>query len=216
MPFVALPSPRGSLRGEGPGEGAPPRNAGRVRRTGRCPTRAGRGRLREARPSVQPLDVAGGAREDLLDPAEPRLVAVLVHGCTEGGAAEVAERAADDGHRGPEEERAQLVDAAEDVVDGPLVCLEVLPPLVGDLEDLPVALLGLRARVAEILQQRQRGIHRAGARAVGAGEAVLQLLDDLVAVTRLLGQEAEDDVLQVAMAEHPAATGALRPSPARP
>src|SRR5262245_14174853 len=75
-----------------------------------------------------------------------------------------------------------------------------------DLEQALGALGGRGFHVAQFFEQRERGIHGAGAGRIAAAELLLQLLDELVAVTRFLVDEAEQHQAQIAGAEHPAAT----------
>ena len=58
--------------------------------------------------------------------------------------------------------------------------------------------------MTEFFEHGQGRIDHAGARAVGAGEAVLDLLDELVAVAGALGDQREHDQAQFAMIEHAA------------
>src|SRR4029077_12279953 len=64
---------------------------------------------------------------------------------------------------------------------------------------------------AEFLEQSERRVDHAGAGAVGAADLVLDRLDDLVAMPRLLGDQIENDQPQIAMGEEPA-----KPAPASP
>jgi hypothetical protein len=65
--------------------------------------------------------------------------------------------------------------------------------------------------VTQLFEQRERRIHRARARRVAATEFLLELLDELVAVARLLVDEAEQHQAQIAGAEHAPATAAATP-----
>src|ERR1700686_2428382 len=91
-------------------------------------------------------------------------------------------------------------------------------PFFGDLVDLLAALFRSRSRVAQILEHRERRINRSRARRVHPTEALLDLLDDLVTVPRLLVEKAENHELQVPLAEHPSADErpAARFAPASP
>src|ERR1700694_674633 len=75
-------------------------------------------------------------------------------------------------------------------------------PLVRDLVNLLAAFLRPRSRVAQILEHRERRINGPGTRRIHSAEALLDFLDDLVAVARLLIEQAEDHELQVALVEH--------------
>jgi hypothetical protein len=55
--------------------------------------------------------------------------------------------------------------------------------------------------VAHLLEHRQGGIDDAGARAVAAADALLEVLDDLVAVAGLVLEHRHDDEAQVAVLE---------------
>ena len=87
--------------------------------------------------------------------------------------------------------------------------LEIGPPLLGDRIE-PLVAVGLRDDEVGLLQHLQHRIDRAGARAVGALEFCLQRLDDVVAVARLLGDQAEHDQAQRAGIEHARAAPAER------
>ena len=58
---------------------------------------------------------------------------------------------------------------------------------------------------AHVLEQGQGRIDDAGAGAIGPAETLLDGLDQLVAVTRLLGDQAEQNPAQVALLKEPAA-----------
>ena len=60
----------------------------------------------------------------------------------------------------------------------------------------------------QLLQQRERGVDGAGTRGVGAAEFLLDLLDQLVPVAGLFGDQREQHQAQVAGAENPAAAAA--------
>src|SRR6185312_7951322 len=71
-----------------------------------------------------------------------------------------------------------------------LALLQVAAAGVGQREQLaPVALL--RADQALVLELLERRVHRAGARAPDSLAALLDLLHDLVAVARLLGEQQQ-------------------------
>jgi hypothetical protein len=55
--------------------------------------------------------------------------------------------------------------------------------------------------MADLVEVGERGIDHAGARRIEACRALLQRLDDLVAVARTLGEQRQDDQLQVARGE---------------
>lgn len=61
---------------------------------------------------------------------------------------------------------------------------------------------------AEVFEQRQRRVDRAGARAVVAADPVADGLDDFVAVARLLTQQMQHQQLEVTAIEHAAAPAA--------
>src|SRR5262245_24741295 len=117
-----------------------------------------------------------------------------------------------------------LADGAEPLqhrIDEVAVVLEMRLALVGDGVELLRA-LRLRGDVAGILEIGQRRVDDAGARRVPACGLVLQDLDDLVAVARLLGDQRERDQPQVALrqhaagAHHVAAAHAVPAAPAEP
>ena len=75
---------------------------------------------------------------------------------------------------------------------------------VGDAVDLaPVLLDG--GDVTHVLEHLQRRVDGAGARGIEAAEALLERLDQLVAVGGLVLELVENDVLEVAALEHLAA-----------
>src|SRR6478672_3517961 len=156
------------------------------------------------------LDLLGGPLQDLCHLLEDLGLADRLGGEPVGGAPDVAEGEVDLVHRLVEEVADQLADAVEDRVDRLLVLDEVGATGVGDLVDLLSFIAGNDAGVAEVLEELEGRVDGAGAGGVGAAEALLERLDDLVAVAGLLLEEAEDDVAQVALLEH--ASGA--PSPA--
>ena len=71
------------------------------------------------------------------------------------------------------------------------VLVEVALAVRGDRVAL-LAVLFVDGRVPQLLEQGERGVDHARARAVAAGEAFLNGLDDLVAVARALGDQRED------------------------
>ena len=77
------------------------------------------------------------------------------------------------------------------------VLLDVAAAFLGEPHDAP-ALGLLDGHQAFVLELRERRVDRAGARAPGAVGALGDLLDDLVAVPRLLGDEREDGGADVA------------------
>jgi hypothetical protein len=70
------------------------------------------------------------------------------------------------------------------------VLLDVAGALLGEVDD-PAAVGLLDADEAFVLQLRERGVHRAGAGAPGPTRPLGDLLDDLVAVPGLLGDQRE-------------------------
>ena len=99
---------------------------------------------------------------------------------------------------------AGLLHAREQGVHGGAVGVEVGAALGGDRMQFLAAVTGGDRYVAEFLEHGQRGVDHAGAGAVGAADALLDRLDDLVAVARLLGDQVEDDQAEVAMGEEAA------------
>ena len=91
--------------------------------------------------------------------------------------------------------------AAEHLVDLRLLLGQVAAPRIGDAVDLATLLL-LSADIAHVFEHLQRRIDGTRARAVEAAEAVLQGADQLVAVRRLVLEQVEDDVLEIAAVEH--------------
>ena len=66
------------------------------------------------------------------------------------------------------------------------------------------AVAGADRHVTKLLKESQRRIDDAWAGAVGSGDPLLNRLDKLIAVPRLLGDELQDDQAKVAMGEEAA------------
>jgi len=98
-------------------------------------------------------------------------------------------------HRLAENALREISDLREDVVDQRLVLGEVLPAFLGDLVDLLSVLFRHRARVAQILEHRQSRINGSRARRVHPAKPLLDLLDDLVTVSRLLVEKTQNHEL---------------------
>src|SRR5450759_5215219 len=109
-------------------------------------------------------------------------------------------------HRLSEYALSEIRDARKDVIDQRLVLSEMRTPFVGDLVNLLATFLGPRSRVTQILEHRQRWVDRSRTWRVHAAEALLDLLDDLVTVARLLVEQAKNHELQVPLVEHSSAT----------
>src|SRR5579883_2158797 len=171
-------------------------------------------RIRLGLCSAQALDLGGRPLEDLTDALEALRI-LEVRGRRVGGARDVLERLMDLDHRWAEEARREPGDAIEDLIDGALVLLQVGAALGRDLVDpLPIA-LG-RPCVPHLLEHGERGIDRAGAGRVRAAEPLLERLDDLVTVPRLVAQQLQDHVLEIPLLEHPPAEPAALPARTRP
>src|SRR4029079_3779028 len=89
------------------------------------------------------------------------------------------------------------------------VVIDVRAALVGERVRAPAVLL-LRAHQALVLELLERGVDRAGARLPVALGAALDLLDQLVAVLRVLGQQEQQGGANVAPAGAAAAAMAPR------
>src|SRR5581483_6516234 len=97
------------------------------------------------------------------------------------------------------------------------VGLQIFLALLGGRVELAVTLSRRHSRQAFFFEQRQRGVHHAGAGRIGAGKPLFDGLDDLVAVARLVGNQLQDHQPQMARVEQPlahAAEAALKSSPA--
>jgi hypothetical protein len=95
-----------------------------------------------------------------------------------------------------------LGDALEDRADRRALGFQEGLALGGDgIELLAAAFLG--GGVAELFQEGQGRIDDAGAGAIGAADRLLDGLDQLVAVARLLADQLEQNQAQVALFEHP-------------
>ncbi len=120
---------------------------------------------------------------------------------------------------------AERREAPKHCIDECAVFLEVGAPLVGDGVEL-LGPLGLGGEIARLLEVGEGRVHDPGARRVPAGGLLLQHLDDLVAVARLLGDERQRDQAQIALRQHPprphhvaesaSATAPMAPAPAGP
>src|SRR5881398_2959934 len=106
-------------------------------------------------------------------------------------------------HRLAEDALRELRDLREDVVDQRLVLGEMLSPFFCDLVDLLAAFLWQCPRVAEILEHCQSRIDGTGTRRVHPAKPFLDLLDDLVAVARLLVEQPQNHELEMPLVEHP-------------
>src|SRR5262249_47001714 len=96
-------------------------------------------------------------------------------------------------------------------VDEVAVVGEMGAALVGDGVEL-LGALGLAGHVAGLLEIGERGIDDAGTGRIPAGGLVLQNLDDLVAVARLLGDQGEREQPQVALRQHAAGPHHVAPA----
>src|SRR5262249_3401933 len=99
---------------------------------------------------------------------------------------------------------ADLRHAREDMVDHRLVGGKERRALGRDRILLAGALGAFRPDVAELFEQGQRRVDDAGARAVGAAKALLDRLDQFIAVTRSAGVRGRRPGGRSAWAEHPA------------
>ena len=103
-----------------------------------------------------------------------------------------------------------LAQTRADVLDRRRLLRQVATPLIGDGVHL-LAFLLRRGDVAKVLQHLQRRIHRAWAGAIEAARLLLEGANDVVAVARLILEQLQNDVLQVAATEE-----AFAPSEAAP
>src|SRR5260370_16998145 len=90
---------------------------------------------------------------------------------------------------------------AEDFIDLRPALGHESPTRVGDAVDLAPVLLH-RGDIAHILEHLQRRVDRARAGGIEATKALLERLDQLVPVGRLVLELVEDDVLEIAPLEH--------------
>ena len=149
----------------------------------------------------QAVEAAAGLLEDGLGLPELVLRARLgdLHGGDRqrlGGVAELMELT-----------RGALADGLPRRAHPLTVGLDVGGALVGQRERLAPVVLG-GTDEALVLQLRQRGVDRAGARAPDAAAALLELLHQAVAVAGLLGEQQEDRGADVTAPRTPAATAA--------
>ena len=94
-----------------------------------------------------------------------------------------------------------LAGAPEDFIHLGLPLVEKAATGIGDGVNLaPILLQG--TDVPHVFEHLQRGIDSPGAGAVKAAGAILELTHDVVAVSRLILERIQDQVLQVAFAEN--------------
>src|SRR5262249_32296194 len=75
-----------------------------------------------------------------------------------------------------------------------------------DAVALPAAVFGVDARIAHVVEPRERWVDHARAWAVAAAGALLDQFDELVTVARLLGDHREHHEAQAAVVEQSTAT----------
>ncbi|CCV08667.1 hypothetical protein MESS2_780014 [Mesorhizobium metallidurans STM 2683] len=97
---------------------------------------------------------------------------------------------------------AETLEVVEHVVDHLAVFVEMRLPGIGDREHLLVA-FRRRDGIAGLFQEGQRRIDHAWTWAVDAAGALLQRLDDVIAVARRLGQQRQRNQLEIAVGQHP-------------
>src|SRR5690348_12833980 len=110
---------------------------------------------------------------------------------------------------------AHPVELRQDGVGRGAVAVEMSAARVGDVVTLLRA-LGLHRGVLDLLEIGERGIHHAGAGAVETAGAFLHVLDDLVAVARLVCEQRQDHELQVTGGELAPAAEAAAAHPLSP
>src|SRR5438128_2549517 len=94
-----------------------------------------------------------------------------------------------------------LLHAVEDFVDLRLALVHEAPTGLGDAVHLAAVILD-GADISHVLEHLQRRVDRARAGSIEAAEALLECLDQLVAMGGLVLELLEDDVLQIAALEH--------------
>src|SRR5579883_499203 len=97
------------------------------------------------------------------------------------------------------------------VLDGGMLLAEISMPGVSDGIDL-ASLLLLQLDIPQVFEHLEGRVHHAGAGRVLPREARLQGPHQLVAMPWLLGEQAQEDVLELSLGERPAAMM----SPAKP
>ncbi len=102
--------------------------------------------------------------------------------------------------------------AFEQALDRRLVSLQLVLALRSHGVELAAALALLGGDQACFLEQGEGGIDHARAGAVGAADAILDFLDDLIAVPRLLGDQGQHHPAKIAVVEDASAAAA---APAR-
>src|ERR1700678_2330401 len=106
------------------------------------------------------------------------------------------------------EARVATAEAGEDGVDLGLVVGENFPALRGQPVELAPLWILARLRVAHLFKHGHRRIDDARAGRIVAPDPLAELLDDLVAVAGLLGDERENHEPQLAAVEHAALAAA--------
>src|SRR5688500_12423722 len=157
------------------------------------------------------VDLLRGSLEDLAHLGQNIALGGATKCAAVHDAPEVGEGAVDVHHLAAKEAGAKLRHPLEDVVDGRLMLGQVGTSGLGDLVDLLAAFLLTRHRESKVDEHGESGVDRAGTGRVRAREALLELLDDLVAVARLLFQQLQNDVLEIALLEHAAAAPRAAP-----
>ena len=107
------------------------------------------------------------------------------------------------GHLAPD-----ALELGQDGIDGLAILLEMAPALIGRVIEL-LGPVGLDPGIAQLFQICQRRIDHPRAGHVIAARALLQPLDQLIAMAGLLGQEMEQQELQIRGAQLAAPAEAL-------
>src|ERR1035437_386599 len=162
------------------------------------------------------LQLGRGALQDLDHFRHVRRVSRTVHRDVHVRPAERRHRLVRGTHLFAEDRGADLGEPVDDLIHGALVLGEMLASGVGYGIDLLAALLDGGARETHLLKQRERRIDGARTGRVASARPFLQLLDDVVAVPRLLVEQAKDHELEASLLEHaPAAPVAASPMATR-
>ena len=162
----------------------------------------------------RPLDPLRGFVEDIDHFLEQLLVPALVGDAVAQRGHEVADRPADLGPLAVPPALAAAFQLLDQFVDFLGIFGKVRAALVGRLEHLLRILRLLLGDEAHVLEHGQSRIDDARARRIIAPGHLLDRLDQLVAVARLVGDQLEQHQAQLAALEHPLAVAAAMPAPA--
>src|SRR5687767_10883852 len=132
------------------------------------------------------LDLSCRAIENLLDTLQLGLVIHALRRVAVHGLADATKCVVDVHHGLVKEALDEASNALEYRVNRRAVFREISAAFGSDRVDFSAPLVGSHLRIAEVFEHRQRRIHGTRTRRVRSAKTVLELLDDLVAVSWLL------------------------------